>query len=73
AYIACKCEEGHERSSVLSICDEYLKVEERPALKGLVYLSCFVEETGLAPQRHIIEKRAFCITCGSEMEGTCDK
>ncbi|MEO0567669.1 MAG: hypothetical protein AAF066_08045 [Pseudomonadota bacterium] len=73
AYIACKCEEGHDRSSVLSICDECLKVEERPALKSVEYLSCFVEETGLAPKRHIIEERAFRFTCGSEMEGTCEK
>lgn len=70
AYIACQCEGEHTHSSVLSICDECGTVEERVAPAILKNLSCFVEETGFAPQRHVIEVHGVCAACGADMEGS---
>jgi Fur family zinc uptake transcriptional regulator len=70
AYIACQCDGENNHSSVLSICDECGTVEERVAPNILKNLSCFVEETGFAPQRHVIEVHGVCSACGSETEGT---
>ncbi|MEM8572206.1 MAG: Fur family transcriptional regulator [Pseudomonadota bacterium] len=63
AYIACQCD-SHEHASILSICDDCGKVEERVAPDLLDRLSGILGETGFAPQRHVIEVRGVCAACG---------
>lgn len=64
AYVACQCGEPHP-APVLSICDDCGSVEERVAPDLLTDLSGFVEETGLAQQRHIVEVHGICFACNS--------
>lgn len=67
AFIACQCE-GEHQASILSICDDCGKVEERTAPNILRDLSGFVEQTGFAPQRHVIEVHGVCSGCSPDAE-----
>lgn len=62
AYIACQCEH-HKHASILSICDDCGKVEERVAPDLLKTISDILEESGFAPQRHVIEVHGICAAC----------
>jgi len=65
AYIACRCGTSHA-SAVLSICGECGTIEERTAPTLVENLSGFVEETGFAPRRHVIEVHGVCASCGTD-------
>lgn len=65
AYVACRGDRGHE-PSVLSICDDCGTVEKRVAPQLVADLSGLLEETGFAPQRHVIEVHGVCSNCGSD-------
>ncbi|MGF1447034.1 MAG: Fur family transcriptional regulator [Pikeienuella sp.] len=64
AYIACQCDR-HDRASILSICDDCGRVEERIAPALLNELSDIIEESGFAAQRHVIEIHGVCANCSS--------
>lgn len=68
AYIACQCGGGTHQASVLSICGDCGTVEERVAPHLLKYLTGFVEETGFAPKRHVVEVHGICSVCSSGVE-----
>lgn len=62
AYVACKCD-THKHASILSICDNCGKVEERMAPDLLRGVSGLVGETGFLPLRHVIEVHGICADC----------
>lgn len=62
AYVACQCD-THKNASILSICDDCGRVEERIAPDLLEGVSGFVGETGFVPLRHVIEVHGICADC----------
>lgn len=64
AYIACQCDD-QDQGSILSICDDCGKVEERAAPDVLENLSGMLEQAGFEAQRHVIEIHGMCSACGS--------
>ena len=69
AYIACQARD-HQPAPVLSICDTCGTVEERAAPNLLAKLSDILEESGFAPQHHVIEVHGICADCSSNAAPT---
>lgn len=65
AYVACQCDR-HKHASILSICDDCGRVEERIAPDLLEIISGMVAETGFLPLRHVIEVHGICAACRPE-------
>lgn len=64
AFMVCQCD-GHQQSSILSICDDCGSVEESIAPDVLDNLSKVVGTTGFEAVRHVIEVHGRCSDCTS--------
>jgi len=65
AFVACQSL-GHDRASVLSICDDCGTVEEHHDDTILQNLSGLTERSGFNPTHHVIEVHGRCTDCGTE-------
>ena len=63
AYIACESE-AHHQTSVLSICEDCGVVEETFEPDIFSRLSAALRKSGFSAQRHIIEVKGNCASCG---------
>ena len=65
AYIACK-NHKHDKSAVITICEDCGAVDEYVATDVLKVLSNVIAHSGFATLRHVIELQGVCENCGFE-------
>lgn len=65
AFMPCGCE-GHDHSSLMSICDDCGAVEETVAPDVVATISGLMSKSGFAPSRHVIEVHGLCASCDNE-------